>query len=255
VEHGGLPSYFNELSVTINTAAPTAGILNFPEFTDSCVSASDRISNDHNFSLSLGGQEAGGSVAYQISTDGGNSWSTTTASQSNLANGSYQFRIQVTDLAGNMAYGAMQAVTIDATAPSAAQLLNVNETPKDHRSNDYITNLKRPTIAFRAEVGASIQAAPTPVDPNNYFWAQEEINPGPYSMYAYEDPSDGTYAFTVIDAAGNDSIASEAITVGTTFPVITGITVIDSSVDLAFNESLPLQPSMRYQNLQFRLHQ
>jgi hypothetical protein len=40
-------------------------------------------------------------VVYQKSTDGGTNWSTTTASQSGIADATYQFRAVVTDGAGN----------------------------------------------------------------------------------------------------------------------------------------------------------
>ena len=66
------------------------------DFVDSGSSAVDRITNDVNFSLAVAGLGAGDSVAYQYSTDAGNSWITTTASQSNLADGSYQVRALIT---------------------------------------------------------------------------------------------------------------------------------------------------------------
>ena len=66
------------------------------DFVDSGSSAVDRITNDVNFSLAVAGFGAGDSVAYQYSTDAGNSWITTTASQSNLADGSYQVRALIT---------------------------------------------------------------------------------------------------------------------------------------------------------------
>ncbi len=67
---------------------------------DSGSSALDRITNDVNFSLAVAGLGAGDSVAYQYSTDAGNSWITTTASQSNLADGVYQVRALVTYVSG-----------------------------------------------------------------------------------------------------------------------------------------------------------
>ena len=66
------------------------------DFVDSGSSAVDRITNDVNFSLAVAGLGAGDSVAYQYSTDAGNSWITTAASQSNLADGSYQVRALIT---------------------------------------------------------------------------------------------------------------------------------------------------------------
>jgi hypothetical protein len=50
----------------------------------------------------LTGQEAGTTVVYQVSKDDG-AWTTTTASQTNLTDGVYQFKAIVTDVAGNSA--------------------------------------------------------------------------------------------------------------------------------------------------------
>ncbi|MGY8639447.1 Ig-like domain-containing protein, partial [Bradyrhizobium sp. 14AA] len=61
-------------------------------------------------------------VAYEVSTDGGASWSTTTAAQSNLADGSYQFRATVTDPAGNSSTSNTVAVVVDTSAPTAGTL-------------------------------------------------------------------------------------------------------------------------------------
>ena len=58
------------------------------------------MTQDNAFNLTLSGQEAGASVAYQVSLNGG-AFTATTASQSGLADGDYQFRALVTDAAGN----------------------------------------------------------------------------------------------------------------------------------------------------------
>ena len=87
--------------------------LKLVDFADSGSSATDRITSDNTFSLALSGQEAGSSVVFQRSTNGGTTWSTTTASQSSLADGNYQIRAQVTDVAGNSAFSNVQSVTVD----------------------------------------------------------------------------------------------------------------------------------------------
>src|SRR5437762_14308433 len=72
--------------------------------------------------------EAGSTVAYQVSSDGGTSWSTTTGAQSNLADGTYQFRTVVTDAAGNTASSTAITVTVDTSAPAAGTLALTNFT-------------------------------------------------------------------------------------------------------------------------------
>src|SRR4029453_18026494 len=113
----------NVVSVQVDTAA-VPGTLSLLNFTDSGT-AGDFISNDKSFDLSLAGNEAG-TVVYQASTNGGSSWATTTAAQSNLADGSYQFRAVVTDPAGNSSTTTPISVIVDNTAPTAGTLSFVN---------------------------------------------------------------------------------------------------------------------------------
>ena len=89
-------------TVTVDTTI-TAGTLSLLNYTDSGTSSSDFNSTDKSFDLSLTGTESGASVVYQLSTDGGGSWSTTTSTQSNLTDGAYQLRAAVSDAAGNTA--------------------------------------------------------------------------------------------------------------------------------------------------------
>src|SRR6185437_15328344 len=70
----------------------------------------------------------GVSVTYQVSTNGGGTWTTTTASQSNLADGDYQFRAIVTDPAGNSSTSNTIEVKVDNTAPTAGTLSFANLT-------------------------------------------------------------------------------------------------------------------------------
>ena len=223
-------------AITIDTSAPTA--LSLALAADTGSSTSDGITN--NGTVNVTGLEAGAS--WQYSTDAGVSWLAGTGTSFDLSSGNYgagSILVRQSDIAGNTSdNGQLGAITIDTSAPSFAVLLNVTESRKDPNGTDYITDLRRPTVTLRAEAGASIQVTPPPVDPDNYYWIQEEIEPGLYNIYADEDLSDGTYTFTVVDTAGNKSTASQGITVDTTGPAITGITVSANSIDLAFNESL-----------------
>ena len=66
-------------SVTIDRTAPAAGLLAFANLIDSGSSNSDGLTNDNAFDLTLSGNEAGSNVVYQVSTNNGTSWTTTTA--------------------------------------------------------------------------------------------------------------------------------------------------------------------------------
>src|SRR5437879_3385301 len=65
---------------------------------------------------------------YQVSTDGGTSWTSTTATQTSLADGDYQFRAVVTDPAGNSSNSNAIEVVVDNTAPTAGTLSFTNLT-------------------------------------------------------------------------------------------------------------------------------
>ncbi len=87
-------------TVTIDTTAPTAGTLSLTGFDDTGANTTDGLSNDNTFDLAVSGEEPGTTVSFEFSTDTGVTWTATTASQSGLADGSYQFRGVVTDAAG-----------------------------------------------------------------------------------------------------------------------------------------------------------
>src|SRR5207253_3192940 len=75
-------------------------------------------------SLSLAGDtDANGvSIAYELSTDDGQTWGSTGASQSELADGRYQFRAVVSDPAGNSSTSNTISVIVDSTPPIAGTL-------------------------------------------------------------------------------------------------------------------------------------
>ena len=115
---GNMSAASANYTVTVDTAI-TAGSLSLANYTDSGTSSSDFISTDKSFDLSLTGQESGATVLYQLSTDGGSNWSTTTSTQSNLTDGAYQFRAVVSDAAGNTANTNSISLTVDTAAPNA----------------------------------------------------------------------------------------------------------------------------------------
>src|SRR6266581_2605555 len=82
------------------------------------------IAQDGTFDLSLSGNADlnGTSVAYEVSTDGGATWSSTGAIQTSLADGDYRFHAVVTDPAGNSSISNVLEVKVDNTAPTAGTL-------------------------------------------------------------------------------------------------------------------------------------
>ena len=107
--------------VTIDTAPPAAGTLSFSNLTDSGTANTPPVTTDNTFNLTLTGQESGAAVAYQASLNGG-AFAATTASQSGLADGDYQFRALVTDAAGNTSTSNVIEVVVDNSVPAAGTL-------------------------------------------------------------------------------------------------------------------------------------
>src|SRR5207237_706851 len=138
----GNSSTTSPISVIVDNTAPVAGTLSFANLTDTGSSDATPITKDGTFNLSLAGDtDANGvSVAYEVSTDGGSTWSTTSSSQSGLADGSYQFHAVETAPAGNSSTTSPISVIVDNTAPVAGTLSFANLTdPKSTRLNS-ITN-------------------------------------------------------------------------------------------------------------------
>src|SRR5262249_13896344 len=112
------------------------------------------VTTDNAFDLTLSGQEAGASVAYQVSLNGG-TFTATSANQSGLADGSYQFRALVTDAAGNSATSNAITVVVDTTAPAAFATVTAlsNDTGT---AGDFITSVASQTVSgtFTGTLGA-----------------------------------------------------------------------------------------------------
>jgi hypothetical protein len=181
--------------VTVDTQL-SAGKLMLAALEDTGSSATDRITRDNSFTLQLSSQEAGASVQYQISSDHGQTWQTTTASQSALTDGEYLFRAQVSDAAGNTSTTATQSVTIDTQAPALGALnlsglSNDLGTASDFRSRPRDFTLRLSSVEANAAVSYQVS-----VD-NGVVWRGTTA-----SQTALKD---GTYLFRAqaSDLAGN----------------------------------------------------
>jgi len=176
--------------VTYDSAA-TAGTLTFSNQTDSGTQG-DGKTNDNSFDLTLTGNEAG-TVVYQVSKDGGSTWTTTQAAQSSLVDGSYQFRAVVTDAAGNTANTAPISAVID-TVATAGTLTFANQldsgTQGDGKTNDNSFDLS----LTGNEAGSSVA-----------YQVSKDGGAFTATTAAQANLADGSYQFraVVTDAAGN----------------------------------------------------
>jgi Ca2+-binding RTX toxin-like protein len=120
----GNPAVQATHGLTVDETAPAPGTLSFANFVDTGSADTPPVTQDKTFDLSLSGQEtvAGTNTVYEVSTDGGQSWTATGVHQVNLADGTYQFHAATTDAAGNVATSNAITVTVDTHAPNAPVL-------------------------------------------------------------------------------------------------------------------------------------
>jgi hypothetical protein len=208
---GNVSSASANYTVTVDTVI-SAGSLSLANYTDSGTSSSDFISTDNSFDLSLGSQEDGATVVYQVSTDGGSNWSTTTTAQSNLSDGAYQFRAVVSDAAGNTANTNSISLTVDTAAPNAGTLSLINYTDSGTTNTDFISTSNSFDLALSGqEDGASVDYQVSTDGGSN--WSTTSTG--------QSNLSDGAYQFRAVvsDAAGNTANTDTiSLTVDTAAP-------------------------------------
>ena len=210
----GNTSTGNVILVTVDSTAPAAGTLALANFSDTGSSGSDFISQDKTFDLSLSGQESGSTVVYQVSTNGGGTWTTTTAAQSNLADGNYQFRAQVTDTVGNTSTGNVISVAVDSTAPAAGTLALANFSDTGSSGSDFISQDKSFDLSLSGQESGSTVVYQVSTNGGGT-WTT--------TTAAQNNLADDNYQFRtqVTDAAGNTSIGNVvAVTVDSTAPTV-----------------------------------
>jgi hypothetical protein len=212
----GNASSTGSASFTLDTAAPT-GTLSLANFFDSGSSALDGISNNNTFTLSLTASEAGTTAVYQRSINGGVSWTTTTSSQSALADGRYQFRTFVSDAAGNTTISNTVSVTVDTVAPTATATLTgavdnllptVGNVASGGTTNDRTLGLSG-GVAGSLETGATLHVFDGTTD-----LGVATVSGATWSL-ATSSLANGSHSFTVraVDVAGNPGTPSAAYTV------------------------------------------
>ncbi len=198
--------------VVVDTTAPQAGELILSDLTDTGVSATDLITQDKNFNLKLEGQESGSQVTYLVSIDNGKTWQETTVTQKDLADGIYQFKAVVTDVAGNISETSVQKVVVDTTAPQAGELTLAALTDTGISATDQITEDNNFDLKISGqEVNSQI----------TYWISKDEGKTWQETTVAQKDLTDGVYQYKAVitDVAGNTSeTAIQKVVVDTTAP-------------------------------------
>ncbi|KYQ79488.1 type I secretion protein [Acinetobacter lactucae] len=209
--------------IVVDTTPPKAGELTLSDLSDTGVSATDQITQDKNFNLKLEGQESGSRVTYLVSTDDGKTWQETTVNQKDLADGVYQYKIVITDVAGNTSETAIQKVVVDTTAPQAGELTLAALTDTGFSVKDQITQDNNFDLKISGqEINSQI----------TYWISKDEGKTWQETTVAQKDLTDGVYQYkaVVIDVAGNTSeTAIQKVVVDTTAPQAGELTLSDLS--------------------------
>ena len=219
-------------TVVVDTSAPAAPTVTAIT-TDTGSSSSDGVTSDPTLILS-GTAEAGSIVTVYkdgtsigtASASGAGAWSFDYTGTT-LAAGSYAFKAQATDLAGNTSGdSAVFTVVVDTSAPAAPTVTAIT-TDTGSSSSDGVTSDPTLILSGTAEAGSIV----TVYKDGTSIGTATASGAGAWSFdYTGTTLSAGSYAFKAqaTDLAGNTSGDSAAFTVvvdtSTMTPVITGIT-------------------------------
>ncbi|MDO7245547.1 biofilm-associated Ig-like repeat protein Blp1 [Acinetobacter pittii] len=209
--------------VVVDTTAPQAGELTLAALADTGISATDQITQDKTFDLKISGQEVNSQIIYWISKDDGKTWQETTVAQKDLADGIYQYKAVVTDVAGNTSETAIQKVVVDTTAPQAGELTLSDLSDTGVLATDQITQDKTFDLKINGqEVNSQI----------TYWISKDEGKTWQETTVAQKDLADGVYQYKAIvtDVAGNTSETTiQKVVVDTTAPQAGELTLSDLS--------------------------
>ena len=185
----------------IDTTPPEPGVLQLQNYTDTGISSTDQITQDKSFALAVTGQETGTTIRYLVSKDAGQTWQETTTSQTDLADGTYQFKAVVTDAAGNSSETAIQQLMVDNIAPPQANLvlINFDDTGSSLEDKISLDNSFNLSIANSIVIGAEVALLDhfEVSKDGGLTWNETTVN--------QNDLVDGSYLYKAIvtDLAGN----------------------------------------------------
>ena len=233
----GLAATLTDVATFKVDRVATAGTLSFANLTDSGI-AGDGLTNDKLFDLNLTGMEAGSTVDYQVRM--GDTWTTTTAAQNNLADGTYQFRAVVTDAAGNQDTSNQVSVSLDASLPNKPGIVSIDR--NSGSTQDRFTNDTTPVLTVTADTNVTLRlgSGGTLIDDSKYSVAPVEGAAGSYTVTVHEALADGGYGVVAVDAAGNFTVptpgSADTFSIDSTPISAAPVITISAGTDGAYNE-------------------
>ncbi|WP_171340239.1 Ig-like domain-containing protein, partial [Acinetobacter baumannii] len=163
--------------VVVDTTAPQAGELTLSDLNDTGVSATDQITQDNSFTLKLVqpiviGEQAALLDHYEVSKDEGKTWQETTADQKDLADGIYQYKAIVTDLAGNISESAIQKVVVDNSLNVESTTVIVKPITEDNTislvEKDQVISIRLEIANLPTDLNSSLTSVNTTLDNVTY---------------------------------------------------------------------------------------
>ncbi|MFL9491586.1 Ig-like domain-containing protein, partial [Acinetobacter baumannii] len=207
--------------VVVDTTAPQAGKLTLSDLNDTGVSATDQITQDNSFTLKLAqpiviGEQAALLDHYEVSKDEGKTWQETTADQKDLADGIYQYKAIVTDLAGNISESAIQKVVVDNSLNVESTTVIVKPITEDNTislvEKDQVISIRLEIANLPTDLNSSLTSVNTTLDNVTYNFHFDEVTqewvteiPAEF-LWSVEPQTNISIDISLTDQAGNTAI-------------------------------------------------
>ncbi|CAI3099670.1 Ig-like domain-containing protein [Acinetobacter baumannii] len=207
--------------VVVDTTAPQAGKLTLSDLNDTGVSATDQIMQDNSFTLKLAqpiviGEQAALLDHYEVSKDEGKTWQETTADQKDLADGIYQYKAIVTDLAGNISESAIQKVVVDNSLNVESTTVIVKPITEDNTislvEKDQVISIRLEIANLPTDLNSSLTSVNTTLGNVTYNFHFDEVTqewvteiPAEF-LWSVEPQTNISIEISLTDQAGNTAI-------------------------------------------------
>ncbi|MDC4818611.1 biofilm-associated Ig-like repeat protein Blp1 [Acinetobacter baumannii] len=207
--------------VVVDTTTPQAGELTLSDLNDTGVSATDQITQDNSFTLKLAqpiviGEQAALLDHYEVSKDEGKTWQETTADQKDLADGIYQYKAIVTDLAGNISESAIQKVVVDNSLNVESTTVIVKPITEDNTislvEKDQVISIRLEIANLPTDLNSSLTSVNTTLDNVTYNFHFDEVTqewvteiPAEF-LWSVEPQTNISIDISLTDQAGNTAI-------------------------------------------------
>ncbi|EXE00069.1 bacterial Ig-like domain family protein, partial [Acinetobacter baumannii 1096934] len=153
---------------------------------------------------------------YEVSKDEGKTWQETTADQKDLADGIYQYKAIVTDLAGNISESAIQKVVVDNSLNVESTTVIVKPITEDNTislvEKDQVISIRLEIANLPTDLNSSLTSVNTTLDNVTYNFHFDEVTqewvteiPAEF-LWSVELQTNISIDISLTDQAGNTAI-------------------------------------------------